>query len=114
MRQPTFLVYTGLNALVLGLLIILSRSADYGARYIGIDVGICALFGGYTVLSTKALSSLLSTLFLSAFAWGVTWALVLVLVVTSVLQVKYLNKALIQFQSKVRAGLCYEMMRDAD
>ena len=82
------------------ILSLLSRSQYYGSKYIAIDVGVCALFGGYTVLSTKALSSLLSTIFLAAFADWITWVLVVVLVVTSVLQVKFLNRALMRFQSK--------------
>jgi hypothetical protein len=80
---------------------VLSESS-YGERLIGIDVGICALFGGYTVLSTKALSSLLSTIFLNLFKKPIGWILVLVLVGTSVMQVKYLNRALMRFESKVR------------
>ena len=83
------------------ILVLLSRSVRFGARFIGIDIGVCALFGGYTVLSTKALSSLLSTMFLSAFEWWITWVLVAVLVGTSILQVKYLNRALMRFQCKV-------------
>jgi hypothetical protein len=84
----------------LGGLLFLSES-KYGERLIGIDVGICALFGGYTVLSTKALSSLLSTIFLNAFRKPIGWILLLVLAGTSILQVKYLNRALIRFESKV-------------
>lgn len=97
-----FLIYTLLTILLSSLLALLSRSPSYGGRYIGIDVGLCCLFGGYTVLSTKALASLLSTMFLSAFRYPIAWVLVLVLVGTSVMQVKYLNKALMRFQSKVR------------
>lgn len=67
-------------------------------------MGICALFGGYTVLSTKALSSLLSTIFLEAFEYWISWALVALLVGTSVMQIKYLNKALMRFQSKVSSS----------
>ena len=85
----------------MSLLITLSRSPRYGGRFIVIDIGVCALFGGYTVLSTKALSSLLSTMFLNAFGWWITWILLLVLIVTSILQVKFLNRALMRFQSKV-------------
>ncbi|ORX37569.1 magnesium transporter NIPA-domain-containing protein [Kockovaella imperatae] len=99
-RQVPFIVYTCLNLVAMVILSLLSRSHKYGAKYIGIDVGVCALFGGYTVLSTKALSSLLSTIFLSAFASWITWVLVVVLIVTSVLQVKFLNRALMRFQSK--------------
>jgi hypothetical protein len=107
-RQLPFLIYTGITALALVALILLSESA-WGESLIGIDVGICALFGGYTVLSTKALSSLLSTIFLSAFESWITWVLLFVLVSTSVMQVKYLNRALMRFESKVgdRSGFMY-------
>lgn len=79
---------------------VLSESS-YGERMIGIDVGICALFGGYTVLSTKALSSLLSTIFLNLLRKPIGWLLVAVLIGTSIMQVKYLNRALMRFESKV-------------
>jgi hypothetical protein len=101
--QIPFIVYTILTLVALSGLIFLSES-KYGERIIGIDVGICALFGGYTVLSTKALSSLLSTIFLNAFKNPIAWTLLLVLAGTSVLQVKYLNRALIRFESKVSSG----------
>jgi hypothetical protein len=100
--QLPFLIYTLLSTLLALLLALLSRSPAYGGKYIGIDVGVCCLFGGYTVLSTKALASLLSTRFLAAFRYPIAWVLVLVLVGTSVMQVKYLNRALMRFQSKVR------------
>ncbi|EIW71448.1 hypothetical protein TREMEDRAFT_60376 [Tremella mesenterica DSM 1558] len=98
--QPIFIIYTILCSLFVFILIILSRSPRWGGKLIGIDVGICALFGGYTVLSTKALSSLLSTMFLSALEYPITWVLIGVLVGTSVMQIKYLNKALMRFESK--------------
>ncbi len=100
-RQPVFIIYTALNIAILPFLVLLSRDPNYGGRFIGIDVGICALFGGYTVLSTKALSSLLSSIFLAAFGHWIAWMLLAVLVGTSVIQIKYLNKALMRFQSKV-------------
>lgn len=78
---------------------VLSESS-YGERLIGIDVGICALFGGYTVLSTKALSSLLSTIFLNLLRKPIGWILLAVLGGTSIMQVKYLNRALMRFESK--------------
>lgn len=99
--QLPFLIYTGINLLLLLMLMYLSRSAAWGGRFAAVDVGICAIFGGYTVLSTKAMASLLSTMFLQAFEYPVTWGLVVVLVGTSLAQVKYLNKALMTFQSKV-------------
>ena len=96
---PAFLIYTGLNILLVPLTIL--SGTQYGARWIGIDVGTCALYGGYTVMATKALSSLLSAVFLKAFAYPIAWVAVVVLVVTSVLQIKYLNRALMRFESKV-------------
>jgi hypothetical protein len=98
--QIPFIVYTILTLLSLIGLMILSES-KYGERLIGIDIGVCALFGGYTVLSTKALSSLLSTIFLEVFKQPVGWILVGVIAGTSIMQVKYLNRALIRFESKV-------------
>lgn len=97
---PSFLIYTALNVALLVPLTLLSPT-EWGARYIAIDVGTCALYGGYTVMATKALSSLLSASFLGAFAYPITWAAVVVLVATSVLQIKYLNRALMRFESKV-------------
>lgn len=102
---PPFLIYTGLNVALLVPLTLLSGT-DYGARWIGIDVGTCALYGGYTVMATKALSSLLSAVFLKAFAYPIAWVAVAVLVATSVLQIKYLNRALMRFESKVSFFLC--------
>lgn len=100
---PAFLVYTGLNVALLVPLTLLSPT-EWGARWIGIDVGTCALYGGYTVMATKALSSLLGAVFLKAFAYPIAWVAVFVLVATSVLQIKYLNRALMRFESKV--GCC--------
>lgn len=99
--QIPFIVYTALTCAALVGLMVLSESS-YGERLIGIDVGICALFGGYTVLSTKALSSLLSTIFLNLFKKPIGWILLAVLVGTSIMQVKYLNRALMRFESKAR------------
>lgn len=78
----------------------LLSSSPWGDRYIGIDVGLCALFGGYTVMSTKALSSLLSAKFILALKYPITWGAIVVLVVTSILQIKFLNRALMRFESK--------------
>lgn len=76
-------------------------SRPFGARHVVVDVGTCALFGGYTVMATKALSSLISASPLKALREPVAWGAILVLVVTSVLQIKFLNRALMRFESKV-------------
>lgn len=73
----------------------------FGAHNVIVDVGTCALFGGYTVMATKALSSLISASPLTALREPVAWGAIVVLVVTSVLQIKFLNRALMRFESKV-------------
>nr|ODO04224.1 hypothetical protein L204_00580 [Cryptococcus depauperatus CBS 7855] len=97
-RTP-FLIYTLLNILVLLPLLYLS-SASFGNAHLLVDLGICTIFGGYTVLATKALSSLLSQNLLGAWREGVTWGCAAVVAGTSLGQVKWLNRALMRFQSK--------------
>lgn len=46
------------------LLAVLSRTKA-GDKYLAIDIILCALFGGFTVLSTKAFSSFLTLMFLN-------------------------------------------------
>ncbi|WVQ77493.1 hypothetical protein IAR50_007179 [Cryptococcus sp. DSM 104548] len=97
-RTP-FLIYTSLNILLLLPLLFLS-TLPIASRVLPIDVAICALFGGYTVLATKALSSLLSQDFFGAWERGITWGCVTVVGGTSLGQVRWLNRALMRFQSK--------------
>ncbi|KIR38978.1 hypothetical protein I307_01691 [Cryptococcus deuterogattii 99/473] len=97
-RLP-FLLYTLFSILLLPPLVLLSNSS-FGQAHLTIDVGICALFGGFTVLATKALSSLLSGDFIRAWKSGVTWACLVVVGGTSLGQIRWLNRALMRFQSK--------------
>jgi magnesium transporter len=65
-----------------------------------IDILLCSGLGGFTVLSTKAISTLLTThpaLFLHSF---LPYPFLFVLVVTALGQLRYLNRALAQFDSK--------------
>ncbi|KAJ3793330.1 magnesium transporter NIPA-domain-containing protein [Lentinula aff. detonsa] len=55
--QTPFIVYTCIHAVGAMILASLSQSS-YGQRYA--LIGLCALFGGFTVLSTKAVSTLLT------------------------------------------------------
>lgn len=57
------------------------------------------LSGGYTALSTKGVSSMLSSTLLRAFTTPVTYVLLLILLGTAVMQVRYVNKALQRFDS---------------
>ncbi|EFP82960.2 uncharacterized protein PGTG_09928 [Puccinia graminis f. sp. tritici CRL 75-36-700-3] len=98
-RQLGFILYAALCLSAILLLICLS-STQWANRFIGIDVGLCAISGGFTVLSTKAFSSLLNVLFLDCFHYSITWIMLAVMLVTAVLQIVFLNRALQRFDSK--------------
>ncbi|KAJ1309116.1 hypothetical protein OPQ81_004792 [Rhizoctonia solani] len=70
-------------------------------RWALVDVGLCALFGGFTVLSTKAVSSLLSTEWAKVFTEWIFYPSILVLGLTGVGQIKHLNRALHFHESRV-------------
>ncbi|KAI8145259.1 magnesium transporter NIPA-domain-containing protein [Fennellomyces sp. T-0311] len=93
-RSLVFFIITGVMIAVLTVL-----SPIYGSQSIMIDLGLVAIYGGYTVLCTKSVSSLLSLTFFKMFAYPVSYLLILVLVLTAILQIKYLNKALQRFDS---------------
>lgn len=98
-RGLGFIIYASLCLLAILLLICLS-STKWANRFIGIDVGLCAISGGFTVLSTKAFSSLLNALFLDCFKYHITWIMLVVMLVTAILQIIFLNRALQRFDSK--------------
>ncbi|KAG9052998.1 hypothetical protein FS842_008916 [Serendipita sp. 407] len=94
--QPLFIAYTILNVVLILFLVVLSRG-NAGRDWIFVDVGICALFGGYTVLATKGLSTLLSLKLIQVFKMWITYPLVVVLLGTGFCQIRYLNRALMKF-----------------
>ncbi|RPB04043.1 DUF803-domain-containing protein [Choiromyces venosus 120613-1] len=95
--QTAFEVYFGITC---GLIVLfMYLSSKYGRKYIFIDLGLVGLFGGYTVLSTKGISSLLSSSFYRIFTYPIAYPFAIVLVTTAVLQVKYVNRALQRFDS---------------
>lgn len=57
--------------------------------------------GGFTALSTKGISSLLSLSLYHIFTFPIAYLLLFILTATAILQVKYLNKALARFSSTV-------------
>ena len=96
-KRWEFLVYVIVTAVcILGLMF---ASPRYGTRTILIDLGLVGLFGGYTALSTKGVASLLSTELWKAFAYPILYVLVLILVASAIMQIRYLNKALQNFNS---------------
>ncbi|KAK9469735.1 magnesium transporter NIPA-domain-containing protein [Lipomyces arxii] len=95
--QLSFRIYV---VVTLSLMCVLAGlSSTFGARFIVVDIALVALFGGYTALSTKAVSSLLSYSLIRIFTFPITYALLAVLVFTAVMQVKYLSRALQHFES---------------
>ncbi|KAI8387005.1 magnesium transporter NIPA-domain-containing protein [Blakeslea trispora] len=97
LTQLQSIIYFILTAICIVVLTILSPM--YGSSSIMIDLGLVAIYGGYTVLSTKSVASLLSLTFFKMFAYPVSYVLIFVLVITAVLQIKYLNRALQRFDS---------------
>ncbi|KAF5333466.1 hypothetical protein D9611_002306 [Ephemerocybe angulata] len=98
--QIPFMVFS--IVYVVGAIVLAGLSeSSLGRRWPVIDVGLCALFGGFTVLSTKALSTLLTIHWLEMFAKWITYPLLLVLASTGVGQIRYLNRALMRFDSKM-------------
>ncbi|KAJ5576187.1 Magnesium transporter NIPA [Penicillium sp. DV-2018c] len=92
-----FELYLGLTTiLIVGLM---WASHRYGGRSILIDVGLVALFGGYTALSTKGVSTLLSGTLWHMITFPITYLLVFVLVFSALMQIRYINRALQRFDS---------------
>ncbi|KAI1310940.1 magnesium transporter NIPA-domain-containing protein [Xylaria venustula] len=92
-----FEIYLGVTVFLI--IVLMWASPRYGHRTILIDLGLVGLFGGYTVLTTKGVSSMFSSSFLKMFTTPVSYGLVIILVGTALMQVRYLNKALQRFDS---------------
>ncbi|KAG5733984.1 NIPA-like protein 2 [Termitomyces sp. T112] len=98
--QTPFIIYSCIylvGAVILGAL----SHSGVGRQWVFVDVGLCALFGGFTVLSTKAISTLLTLEWITMFSKWITYPILVVLIVTGVGQIRYLNRALMRFDSKV-------------
>ncbi|CAO3636755.1 unnamed protein product [Cunninghamella echinulata] len=93
-QMRSFLFYIITISLIIFLSLI---SPQYGASNIFIDLGIVALYGAYTVLSTKSLSSLVNLTLYNLFTYPISYILIIVLIFTAIMQIKYLNKALQRF-----------------
>ncbi|KAJ5495068.1 hypothetical protein N7539_000184 [Penicillium diatomitis] len=92
-----FELYMGLTASLI--ITLMWASFSYGSQSILIDVGLVALFGGYTALSTKGVSSLLSFTLWHVITFPITYLLVFVLVTSALMQIRYINRALQRFDS---------------
>ena len=108
-----FELYLGITAFLI--IALMWASGKYGERTILIDLGLVGLYGtllvpdvvtvliietgGYTALSTKGIASLLSYTLWHALTFPVTYLLVFILVVSALLQIRYVNRALQRFSS---------------
>lgn len=84
---------------ILLILVLMWASPRYGRRTIVIDLGLVGLFGGYTVLATKGVSSMLSSTLWGAFKTPVSYVLIFILLGTAIMQIRYVNRALQNFDS---------------
>ncbi|KAH9938496.1 magnesium transporter NIPA-domain-containing protein [Fomitopsis serialis] len=98
--QRPFVIYAVIYIAGATILTILSERGA-GKQYVYVDVGLCALFGGFTVLATKAFSTLLTLEAFEMFTQWITYPVLLVLISTGIGQIRYLNRALMRFDSKV-------------
>ncbi|KAI4194921.1 MAG: hypothetical protein LQ350_007497 [Teloschistes chrysophthalmus] len=92
-----FELYLGLTAAMI--IVLIWASARYGHKSILIDLGLVGLFGGYTALSTKGVASLLSDTLWRTLTFPITYLLLVVLVLSAVMQIRYVNRALQRFDS---------------
>ncbi|KAF9651280.1 DUF803-domain-containing protein, partial [Thelephora ganbajun] len=98
--QKPFIIYS--IVYVVGAFILTGLSASHHGRdWVFVDVGLCALFGGFTVLATKALSTLLTMEWIKIFTEWITYPIVAILLGTGIGQIRYLNRALMRFDSKI-------------
>ena len=96
-KRWEFLVYVVITiAFIIALMVL---SPKYGHHTIMIDLGLVGLFGGYTALSTKGVASLLSASLYMAFEYPIFYVLILILVGSAVMQIRYLNRGLQNFDS---------------
>ncbi|EXJ63136.1 hypothetical protein A1O7_03581 [Cladophialophora yegresii CBS 114405] len=96
-KRWEFLLYVIVTAVfIVGLMYAEPR---YGRKTILVDLGLVALFGAYTALSTKGVSSLLSASLYKAFTFSIFYFLVLILVGSALMQIRYLNRALQAYDS---------------
>jgi hypothetical protein len=77
LSQLPFITFTSVYVASAIVLATLSEGV-IGRTWVVVDVGLCALFGGFTVLSTKALSTLLTLEWLEVFTQWITYPLFVV------------------------------------
>ncbi|GES87466.1 DUF803-domain-containing protein [Rhizophagus clarus] len=96
-KETKFIIYFIITAALASFLMYLSDRVGHKTCFV--DLSLVAIFGGYTVLATKSLSSMLTMKFVAMFTYSITYLILIVLMGTAVFQIRFLNKALKQFDS---------------
>jgi len=96
-KETQFIIYFIITVALAMFLMYLSDKIGHKTCFV--DLSLVAIFGGYTVLATKSLSSMLTMKFVAMFTYSITYLILIVLMGTAVLQIRFLNKALKQFDS---------------
>ncbi|KAJ3392052.1 hypothetical protein HDU92_008650 [Lobulomyces angularis] len=81
--QLKFLIYF-LGTFLLGVILFRLSRSSFGQKYIFVDLSLVAICGGYTVLSTKAISSLINLTFFDMFTHPITYLMLFILISTAV------------------------------
>lgn len=104
LAQTSFRIYITVSLLLIVLLffyILRTTHVRPDQSYLFSNILLVALFGGYTALSTKFLSGLITAGVWRAVKQPISYILGIVLALTAALQVVYLNKALRHFDASV-------------
>ncbi|XP_013380532.1 NIPA-like protein 2 isoform X1 [Lingula anatina] len=101
LKQIAFLVYIIIEFLALIVLLVLLYKFQIDS--VLVFLLICAMLASFTVISAKGVSGLIHITFMgySQFDQPVLYVMVVILVVTAILQVKYLNSAMKLFEATV-------------
>ncbi|KAI9217301.1 magnesium transporter NIPA-domain-containing protein [Blastocladiella britannica] len=94
-----FLIYLSVTAAAL--VFLRSVYAVWHKRTVLVDLGFVAIFGGWTVVSTKAISTLIGGSLFAVVTFPIFYPLAVVMIGTGVLQIRYLNTALAHFDATV-------------
>lgn len=75
--QRAFIAFTCVYIVAAIILAVLSEG-QMGRRVVFVDVGLCAIFGGFTVLATKGISTILTLEWIDMFTEWITYPVILV------------------------------------
>lgn len=100
LQAPSFDIYAACM-LIFGITLMILCRTRTGSHSVLAHVGVCAVFGGFTVLAMKGVSSfVVHAQDTRVFYEPLLYVLLAVLLLTAVIQLVYLNQALQRFESR--------------